>query len=145
MNEVRITLVYRRIILFATELTPRRHGIPISRYYTRTITNRHAEFGQPVYARDGPVRCAFGFVMLREATAGFSAARNLSERVMELCCIGSALISTSKNGNRQSSTLRRDNGSRIWVAGHSARRVSTTGLRSCFGFTVWIQAASRRP
>jgi Sigma-54 interaction domain len=50
MNEVPITSVYRRIIRFDTESTPRRHGIPISSSYTRTITRRHGEFGQPVFA-----------------------------------------------------------------------------------------------
>ena len=110
-------------------------------FYIRTTTKRPEESGQPVCVQAAPARSVFGFVTVRERTAGFSVARNPCARAMELYCIGSALTSTSKNGKKQSSTSRRDNASRIWVAGHSTLLASTTGLPSCFGFMGLIRTA----
>ncbi len=53
----------------------------------------------------------------------------------------SASISTLKTGNKQSSTLRRDNAWRVRVAGPSTLLDSTTGLPSCSGFMALIRAA----
>src|SRR5215813_12794476 len=63
---------------------------------------------------------------------------------MELYYNGSGSISTLKNGNKQSSTSRRDNALRIWVAGRSTLLDSTIGLQSCSGFMGLIRAARPR-
>src|SRR6266498_1478255 len=141
MNEVRITLVCRKTILSGTASILALSGIPISFCYILTTTKRHVEFGQPVYARAGRARSVFEFVMLKEGTAGTSIARNPSGQATELCCTGSASISTLKTGNKQSSTLRRDNAWRVRVAGPSTLLDSTTGLQSCSGFMALIRVA----
>src|SRR5689334_21807509 len=117
MNEVRITLVSRKTILSGTASILAQSGIPISLCYILTTTKRHVESGQPVYARAARVRSVFEFVTLKEGTSGFSVARNPSGQAMERYCIGSASISKLKTGNKQSSTLLRDNALRIRVAG----------------------------
>src|SRR5579862_2014024 len=119
MNEVRITAAYRKTILSDSELILVRNGIPTFSFCIRTIRKRHAESGQPVYARAAPVRCVLGSEMLKEGTAGFLAARSRSGQAMELCCIGSGSISTLKIRNERSSTWGRESALRIWVAGPS--------------------------
>src|SRR5258705_10660158 len=141
MNEVRITLVSRKTILSGSASILAQSGIPISLCYIPTTTKRHVESGQPVYAPAARVRSVFGFVALKEGTAGISVGPNPSGRAMERYCIGSASTSTLKTENKQSYTLRRDNALRIRVAGPSTLLGSTTGLQSCSGFTASIQAA----
>src|SRR5262245_51035172 len=144
MNEVRITLVSRKTILSGTVSILGQNGILTSNFYIRTTNKNHAELGQPVYARAARVKSVFEFVTLKESTAGFSVAQNPSARAMERYSIGSSSISTLKIGNRQSSTLRRDNAWRVRVAGPSTLLDSITGLQSCSGFMVLIRAASPR-
>src|SRR5258705_2664134 len=141
MNEVRITLVSRKTILSGTASILAQSGIPLSLCYILTTTKRHVESGQPVYAPAARVRSVFEFVTLKEGTAGISVGPNPSARATECYSIGSASISTLKTGNKQSSTLRRDNALRIRVAGPSTLLDSTTGLQSCFGFMALIRAA----
>src|SRR5439155_23163645 len=113
------------IILSGTALILVQSGIPISNCYILTTTKRHVEFGQPVYAPAARVRSVFEFVMLKEGIAGISVGPNPSARAMERCSTGSASISTLKTGNKQSSTLRRDNALRVRVAGPSTLLDST--------------------
>src|SRR4029077_3205001 len=141
MNEVRITLVSRKTILSGTAPILAQSGIPIFLCYTLTTTKRHVESGQPCYAPAALVTSVFAFVTLKEGTAGISVGPNPSARAMELYSIGSASISTLKIGNKQSSTLRRDNAWRIRVAGPSTQPDSTTGLQSCSGSMALIRAA----
>src|SRR5882724_6106033 len=141
MNELRITLVSRKTILCVLESKLALIGIPISLCYIRTTTKNHGESGQPVCARAVPVSSVFEFVTPKAGTAGSSVASNRSERAMERYSIGSASISTLKTGNKQSSTLLRDNALRVRVAGPLTLLDSTTGLQSCSGFTALIQAA----
>src|SRR6476469_565997 len=119
MTEVRITLVSRKTILSGTASILAQSGIPISLSYILTTTKRHVEFCQPSYAPAARVTSVFEFVTLKEGTAGISVGPNPSARAMERSSIGLASISTLKTGNNQSSTLRRDNASRIQVAGPS--------------------------
>src|SRR4030095_11470968 len=141
MNELRITSVFRRTILCVSESTLAQRGIPLSPFCIRTTTKNYGESGQPVCARARLVRSVFEFVTLKEGIAGFSVSSNRSERAMERYSIGSASISTLKTGNKQSSTLRRDNALRVRVAGPSTLLDSTTGLQSCSGFMALIRAA----
>src|SRR6266568_6801373 len=141
MNEVRITLVCRKTILSGLASILAQIGIPIYPFYIPTTTKRHVESGQPVCARVSPPKSVFEFVTLKEDTAGTSVGPNPSARAMERYSIGSASISTLKTGNKQSSTLRRDNGLRVRVAGPSRLPDSTTGLQSCSGFMALIRAA----
>src|SRR6185369_13962334 len=119
MNEVRITLVSRKTILFGTASILAQTGILTSNFYILTTTKRHVESGQPVYALAARVTSVSEFVTLKEGTAGISVGPNPSARAMERYSIGSASISTLKIGNKQSSTLRRDNALRLRVAGPS--------------------------
>src|SRR5258708_14906653 len=141
MNEVRITLVSRKTILSGTASILAQSGIPISFCYILTTTKRHVESGQPVCAPAAQVTSVFEFVMLKEGTAGISVGPSPCARAMERYSIGSASISTLKTGNKQSSTLRRDNAWREQVAGLSTLLDSTTGLQSCSGFMALIRAA----
>src|SRR5258705_7729118 len=141
MNEVRITLVSRKTILSGLASILAQIGIPTSLCYILTTTKRHVESGQPVYAPAARVTSVFEFVMLKEGTAGISVGPNPSARAMERYSIGSASTSTLKTENKQSSTLRRDNASRVRVAGPSTPLDSTTGLQSCSGFMALIRAA----
>src|SRR5262249_20060824 len=144
MNEVRIILVSRKTILSGSASILAQSGIPISPFYIRTTTKRQKGSGPPVYVRAAPARRLFASVTLKEGTGGFSVGRNPSGRAMELYNIGSGSISTLKNGNKQSSTSRRDNALRIWVAGHSTLLDSIIGLQSCSGFMGLIRAARPR-
>ena len=141
MNEVRITSVSRKTILSGAASILAQSGIPISLCYILTTTKRHVESGRLFYAPAARVMSVFEFVTLKEGTAGISVGPNLSARPMERYSIGSASISTLKTGNKQSSTLRRDNAWRIRVAGPSTLLDSTTGLQSCSGFMALIRAA----
>src|SRR6266446_3705434 len=141
MNEVRITSASRKTILSGTASILAQSGIPISLCYILTTTRKHVESGQPCYAPAARVTSVFEFVMLKEGIAGISVGPNPCERAMERYSIGSASISTLKTGNKQSSTLRRDNALRARVAGPSTRLDSTTGLQSCSGFMDLIRAA----
>src|SRR5258706_13053030 len=142
MNEARITLVFRKTILSGTASILTQGGIPISLCYILTTKKRHVQPGQLGYAPDPRVMLVFEFVTLKEHTAGISVGLNPSARAMERCSIGSASISTLKTGNKQSSTLRRDNAWRVRVAGPSTLLDSTTGLPSCSRFMALIPAAS---
>src|ERR1700752_2701402 len=141
MNEVRITLVSRKTILSVRESILVQSGTPISHCYILTITKRHVESGHPVYGAAPRVMSVFEFVTLKEGTAGISVGPNRSARAMERYSIGSASISTLKIGNKQSSTLPRDNVLRVRVAGPLTLLDSTTGLQSCSGFMALIRAA----
>src|ERR1700754_253979 len=142
MNEVRITLVFRKIILSGTASISAQRGIPIFTLYIPTTTMRHAKSGQDVYALVAQATLAFECVTLKESTAGSLRAPSPTGRAMELYCIGLASISTLKTGNERSSTLRRDNALRISAAGPSTLLDSITGLPSCSGFMALIRAAS---
>src|SRR6266404_8988144 len=141
MNEVRITLVSRKTILSGTASILAHSGMLIFRCYILMTTKRHVESGQPVYAQAVRVRSVFEFATLKEGIAGISVARNPYAPATERYSIGSASISTLKTGNKQSSTLRRDNAWRVRVAGPSTLLDSTTGLPSCSGFMALIPAA----
>src|ERR1700754_2361673 len=130
MNEVRIILVSRKTILSDSASIMAQSGIPISLSYILTTAKRHVESGQPFYAPAALVTSVFEFVTLKEGTAGTSVGPNPFARAMERYSIGSASISTLKIGNKQSSTLRRDNALRARVAGPSTLLDSTTGLPS---------------
>ena len=117
MNEVRITLVSRKTILSGTASILAQTGILTSNYYILMTMKRHVESGQLVYVPAARVRSVSEFVTLKEDTAGISVGPNPSARTMERYSIGSASISTLKTGNKQSSTLRRDNALRLRVAG----------------------------
>src|SRR5258708_5075930 len=140
MNEVRITLVSRKTILSGSASILTQSGIPIFLCYILTTTKRHVGFGPPVYAPAVRVRSVFEFVTLKEGTGGISVGLNPSARAMERYSIGSASISTLKTGNKQSSTLRRDNALRVVVAGPLTLLDSTTGLQSCSGFMALTRA-----
>src|SRR5712671_3941676 len=92
MNELRITLVFRKIIPYVSASTLVHSGTPISRCCIPTTRKNPANPGRPVCARASSLKKIFEFVTLKEATAGSAAASNRSGRAMEPCCSGSANV-----------------------------------------------------
>src|ERR1700722_13020613 len=101
MNDVRITLVSRKIILSVWESILAQSGIPMSPLCTRMTTKKHGGTGQSVCARAVPARVHFEFGTLKEGIAGSSVVPDPFGRAMGRYCIGWALISISKNANKQ--------------------------------------------
>src|SRR3984893_919391 len=97
MNELRITLVFRKIIPYVSASTLAHSGTTGSRCCIRTTKKKHAKTGQTFCARARVVSIVIEFVALKETTAGSSLASNRSGQAMEPYCCGLGRLWILKN------------------------------------------------
>jgi hypothetical protein len=130
MNELRITLVFRKTILSVSESTLAQRGIPIYPFCIRRTTKKHGEFGQPVCARTVPLRSVFEFVMRALALAISLILRSRAAQITALILTliaGASAYPVFVTGQRAYKTIRglSDDPGADWLDEHMDRAEKT--------------------